>query len=329
MLGREAMSYEAKILADSVTLHGERLTTFEVTFPRIVLAEVNTHRMLSRSSASSRAIPVAKKIAQVEEDPFVPAVFGRNQKGMQAQTALSDEESGAALGVWVNAAKEAIVQARRLAEIGVHKQLANRLLEPFAWHTAIITATDWSNFWHLRVNPEAQGEFQAAAAMMLALYEKSEPRFMNESEWHLPLVSPEERIVPNTSPVAPRPSRLAFLSAEAALVAVDAVTAAAWERLVKISVARCARVSYLTHDGVRDQEEDLTLYDRLLAGGHLSPLEHAARPMDDRERRIFEQMPVAAPPTHYLGNFNGWVQHRKLVPGEADILGHRTRKEDK
>jgi len=300
------MAYDAKILADSVTEYGERLTTFEVTFPRIVLAEVNTHRMLSRNSASSRAIPVSKKIAQVKEDPFIPAAFGKNQKGMQASESLDADADALARSYWINAAEDATEAAGYLAGIGVHKQLANRVLEPFAWHTAILTATDWSNFWHLRVNPEAQGEFSAAAAMMLALYEKHEPLRLRDGQWHLPLVSEDEIVLREQE---------------------------SYDRLVKISVARCARVSYLTHDGVRDQQEDLALYARLLAGGHLSPLEHAARPMTREERMMFEQVSwqwdekrrawIPAPPTHYLGNFNGWVQHRKLVPGEADILGHR------
>jgi len=327
------MGFSAKLLADSVSPAGHRLTTFEVTFPRIVLAEVNTHKMLSKNSASSRAIPVPKKIAQVESDPFVPEAFGKNQSGMQHSEVLSGDEAAEARKAWLACSEGAIFAAHELAALGVHKQYANRVLEPFAWHTAIISATDWSNFWHLRVNPAAQGEFQAAAAMMLALYEQSVPRPLNEKEWHLPLVSAEERIEAERSgePI---------------------------ERLVKISVARCARVSYLTHEGVRDQNEDLALYEKLVSGGHLSPLEHAARPMTEWEYDAFHQVEAEfytpeGPRTmrvspdftgavnawdrtveavrligtprdvYYCGNYNGWTQHRKLVPGEADILGHR------
>lgn len=325
--------YEAKILADSISPVGHRLTSFQVTFPRIVLAEVNTHKMLSKNSASSRAIPVAKKIAQVEADPFVPAAFIKNQPGMQGATPLDELEDVAARAIWTRGTDYAVSIAKDLQTAGLHKALANRVLEPYAWHTAIISATDWSNFWHLRVNPAAQGEFQAAAAMMLALYEQSVPRPLNEKEWHLPLVSTEERIEATRSgePI---------------------------ERLVKISVARCARVSYLTHDGVRDQNEDLALYEKLVSGGHLSPLEHAARPMTEWELDAFHQVEaefytpegtrtmrvspdfmnavyawdqtvgavrLTGTPrdVYYCGNYNGWTQHRKLVPGEADILGHR------
>jgi len=311
------MSYDAKILADSITEHGERLTTFEVTFPRIVLAEVNTHRMLSRNSASSRATPVAKKIAQIEVDPFIPAAFIKNQKGMQGAEALDDAMALEAEAWWRQGVTGALSVARALSGAGLHKALANRVLEPYAWHTAILSATDWSNFWHLRVNPDAQGEFRTAAEMMLALYEKHEPTLLGDDDWHLPLVSEEER--------------------DAALPGTPAEVHAADQRLVKISVARCARVSYLTHDGVRDQAEDLALYEKLVTGGHLSPLEHVARPMTTYERTRFEQIPhmwdgrvwiwAGQRTTHYLGNYDGWVQHRKLVPGEADILGYRARVE--
>lgn len=325
------MAFAVKILADSITAFGERLTTFEATFPRIVLAEVNTHRMLSKSSASSRAIPVSTKIAQVVKDPFVPAVFVKNQKGMQGAAGLDDGDAALAEHWWRRGAAESVVVAEGLAASGLHKALANRVVEPYAWHTAILSGTDWPNFWHLRVNPDAQGEFRSAAEMMLACYEQSVPRPLNDCEWHLPLVSAEERIESEQ-------------------------TGSGIARLAKISVARCARVSYLTHAGVRDQEEDLTLYARLASAGHLSPLEHVARPMGGWEREAFEQFEAEfwveggtrtlrvsrqfidrvqaydyprlrltgePRPVYYCGNYNGWVQHRKLVPGEADVLGYR------
>lgn len=326
------MSYAATILADSVTEHGERMTTFEVTFPRIVLAEVNTHKMLSKNSASSRAIPVSKKIAQVVADPFIPASFVKNQKGMQAAESLQDDDAALARSWWDRGRDWALDVARGLDAAGLHKALANRVLEPYAWHTAILSGTDWDNFFHLRVNPDAQGEFRTAAEMMLGLYERGVPRLLTDLDWHLPLVSPEERI--SGEPI---------------------------ERLVKVSVARCARVSFLTHAGIRDLLEDLALYDRLVAAGHLSPLEHVARPMTPTERRLtecydvsFEQgptlrihpmgsripMPVVGEllpspdgpkivrvrgPLHYAANLNGWLSRRSFLHGEEDILGYRSR----
>jgi hypothetical protein len=307
------MSYAAKILADSISTAGYRLTTFEVTFPRIVLAEVNTHRMLSRNSASSRAIPVAKKIAQVESDLFVPEAFGKNQKGMQHSELLETGVDAAARLVWKSASDAAIFHAEKLASLEVHKQLANRVLEPFAWHTAIITATDWSNFFNLRVNPAAQGEFRTCAAMMKELYVGSTPEVCVEGQWHLPLVRTHRDLYAAGMVDDEEPIRAAGLDP------------------AKVSAARCGRVSFLTHDGKRDFVEDNALYGRLLSSGHMSPLEHPARPMTAHESKIFarpryrwirgEWFPEE--PIHYCGNLNGWVSLRAMVPGEEDILGYR------
>jgi thymidylate synthase ThyX len=310
------MGYAAKILADSISTVGHRLTTFEVTFPRIVLAEVNTHRMLSRNSASSRAIPVAKKIAQVESDPFVPEAFGKNQKGMQHGELLNDEVSKEARFAWGEAKRRAIKWAGELAKLEVHKQLANRVLEPFAWHTAIITATDWSNFFNLRVNPAAQGEFRTCAEMMKELYDSSCPIPVRTGGWHLPLLE-----------------SIPMEDTDGSLVEVGEsfwLTGNGFDP-AKVSAARCGRVSFLTHDGKRDPTEDTALYERLLSSGHMSPLEHPARPMTEHELKLFERPRYRwirgewhpEEPIHYCGNLNGWVSLRAMVPGEEDILGYR------
>jgi thymidylate synthase ThyX len=290
------MGYDAKILADSISPAGHRLTTFEVTFPRIVLSEWNTHRMLSRNSASSRAIPVEKRIAQVEADPFVPAAFGKNQKGMQAEAVLAHEDSVLADRTWREAMQDSVMHASALARLGVHKQLANRLLEPFSWHTVICTATDWENFFNLRCHPNAQPEIRTVAEMMRELYLRCTP--MHISNWHLPLVNGDD---------------------------IEQYLGQ-WDVLAKLSAARCARVSYLTHDGKRDPQADLDLYEKLTTNGHMSPLEHPARPMTAHELAMFggetlewngrEWWPTGRF-AHYLGNLNGWVQLRKLIPGES------------
>jgi hypothetical protein len=139
------MSYACRIEKDSVNRWGNRLTTFEVTFPRIVLAEFNTHRVLSRNSASSRAIPVEKQIAKIESDLFLPVYWGKNQKGMQADEELSPTLIEMSEFCWAGASEMAVARARTLLDLGVHKQITNRLLEPFMWHTAVVTATEWDN----------------------------------------------------------------------------------------------------------------------------------------------------------------------------------------
>jgi thymidylate synthase ThyX len=270
------MSFNARIICDSISSVGVRLTTFEVTLPRIVLAELNTHRAFSRNSASSRAIPVEKRIAMIEADPFIPEQFGRNQKGMQALDVLSDDETQAARNVWQHALTDAIQHARALSQLGVHKQLANRLIEPFCWQTVLISATEWDNFFHLRCNSAAQPEIRRAAELMQAIMAKSEPALVHTGGWHMPFVTDEEREIYKD------------------------------EYLVKVAVGRCARVSYLTHDGKRELDKDVALHDQLLRDGHMSPLEHVAQPWNK---------------TVFCGNLRGWQSYRKTIPHEEDVLG--------
>lgn len=293
------MSYACKIVADSISLTGIRLTSFEICFPRMVLAEFNTHRVFSRNSASSRAIPVEKQLAKVLEDPFIPIYWGRNQKGMQASEELSPEDQVKAVSKWLWARDAAVFAVKALQELDVHKQTSNRLLEPFMWHTVVVTATEWQNYFHLRNNLMAQPEIHHIANWMEKEYAASTPKELSPLDWHLPYIRPEE-------------------FGEMSL-----------DKLVKLSAARCARVSYLTQDGVRDVEADFTLYHRLLQGGHMSPYEHPARPMTDQEERRYLTVEAAdrlkditkvpAKDAPFLGNFRGWVQHRKEIPGEEDM----------
>ena len=309
----QPMGFDAKVLADSVSPAGHRLTTLEATFPRFVLAEFNTHRVFSRNSASSRAIPIAKQLRRVLEDPYVPIEFGSNQPGMQAGAPLSGAKLEAAEAEWLRArddavrrvlalisgpdalgpdddllealgrVEEAIRDKSQPAEwLNVHKQVANRLLEPFMWHTVIVTATEWDNFWNLRCHADAQPEIRLVAERMRDAAMASAPEAVGEGEWHLPLVRPEDR---------------------------DQV--ASIEDLIKVSAGRCARVSYLTHAGVRDLGADIQLHDRLLESGHMSPLEHPARPLTAAELAESE----------WSGNFRGWLPYRKTIAGEANPLG--------
>ena len=268
------MAYSAKILKDSISPLGHRLTTFEVTFPRIVLAEFNTHRMFSRNSASSRAIPVEKMLSRVKDDPFVPQYWGKNQKGMQANAEVSDEDQMVAQTIWLCARDNAVQTALSLSRVGIHKQITNRLLEPFMWHTVIVTATEYQNFFALRCHPDAQPEIRRIAEMMRELYEGSTPTQLGVGEWHLPLIGDDE-------------TDLFALGVEA---------------VKQISAGRCARVSYLTHDGKRDPQADVELCERLRVSGHMSPLEHVACALDTND---------------VIGNFKGWKQYRKEFVGEA------------
>jgi thymidylate synthase ThyX len=236
--------FNVTVLEDSRGIpHNIRLTTLQATFPRFILAELNTHRMLSRNSASSRAIPVIVTAKSVQDHPVVPERWGSNQRGMQAGGEIEDTQKATSL--WLAARDHALSYAAALSSLGVHKQLVNRLLEPFMWHTAIITATNWANFLHLRTRADAQPEMQTLAKMIERAMNNSTPEKLDHQQWHLPHVLPHER------------------------EALSPLTAAT------ISAARCARVSY-NRKLEYDTAKDLVLADKLILSGHMSPFEHAA-----------------------------------------------------
>lgn len=266
--------FSAKVLADSTNCCDNRITTMELTFPRFVLAEFNTHRMFSRNAASSRAIPVEKMIEQVENNPVIPIHWGKAQKGMQAYEVLNEQDAGDAKYHWVLAGLEAVHRAKAMLSLGLHKQIANRLLEPWMWITVIATGNEgaWNNFFALRCHHEAEPHIQAIAYMARDMRNQSTPQKLSDGQWHLPLIG--------------------FEGDE--LLSV--------EDQVKVSVGRCARVSYLTHSGTRDVQADIDLHDRLLASKHFSPFEHVAR---------------SGKHTGDGGNLGyGWTQYRKTLKGE-------------
>lgn len=266
----------AEVIADSVSPWGQRVTTEVVTFPRQILSEVNTHRSHSKSSASSRAVPVRKTLEQVKTDPFIPLRWQSAQAGMQGGAELVGWSAERAVAFWLEARDQAVWHAELLLDLGVHKTMPNRLLEPFAWHTAIVTATGdgWANLFAQRCSPLAEIHMEATANAMRAAYNASEPVKLDSGEWHLPYVDPGEDMLP-------------------------------LEVCQKLSAARCARVSYLTHDGRRDQDADLALFGKLVTADppHWSPLEHQATPAPLSGRQV--------------GNLTGWTQLRHVLSGEA------------
>lgn len=288
------MKHSAKILAHSISPAGVEITSMEVVLPRIVLAEFNTHRAFSRNSASSRAIPIEKMIRMVMENPYIPISWGKNQKGMQAEQDVDEATASSAEYGWLRARDDAVKSANLLLDLGIHKQLTNRLLEPFMWHTIIVTSTEWANFDHLRNQNMAHPDIHRTAALMQGAREASTPVELEYGEWHLPLVFADEMV-----PVSDGPDDVAN----------------AWSTLVKISAGRCARISYLTHDGKRDQKADIALHDRLLEAGHMSPFEHQATPLRQNEWDGHRD--------RFSGNFRMWKQYRKTIPGEEDIMGRQ------
>lgn len=271
------MGIEVKVIADSIAQTGKRIITLQVKFHRFIIQEINTHRVFSRNYSSSRAIPTKKLLEQVANDPAMPVHWGKNQTGMQAHEELTGESLEEAKIVWRATAVEASKRAAELVNLGVHKQIVNRTIEPYLWTNGIITSTEWDNWFELRAHEDAQPEIHALALVMREAIGKSVPRKLMPGEWHLPYLTDGEILK-----YGPSLSR-------------------------KISSARCCRVSYLKHTGeAPNVDEDLALFDRL-AGAvpkHYSPLEHQATP------DIKVDGKWSSPELH--GNFVGWNQHRRF-----------------
>lgn len=280
---------KAEIVADS-TANGIRLTTMSLVYPRFIHSEFMTHRVFSRNASSSRAIPVAKMIEQVGINPAIPSHWGKNQPGMQAREEVDGYTKGKAFAEWRTAAREAMKAAERMNALGIHKQVVNRILEPYQFMSTVVTATEWKNFFDLRIHPDAQPEIKELAECMREAMDSSTPKELGFGNYHLPFVSKEE---------------------EFSLGTYDAI---------RCSVARCARVSYKNHDGSDPNvEKDKQLYNLLLASKHLSPFEHIARPMvftDIHHDQYFWVEGV----THadrrgnlWSGNLRGWIQYRQTL----------------
>lgn len=268
------MGITAKVLAASRNkFTGTELFTLELRYPRFIHAEFMTHRVFSRNASSSRAIPIYKQIDAVEASPVFPSEWGSNKPGMQAGDPLSREAQTLAEEAWYKAALAAVKYARELKDLGVHKQLANRLLEPFSYITVVVSATEWANFFDLRISPLAQPEIRILAEKIYAA--------MAECRAHGHIVEADLEYV--HAPYVTEEERNTFEP----------------DVLMMISSARCARVSYLNHDGLApDVEKDLTLANRLLADKHASVFEHQAYPTASKQ---------------WVKNFRDWNQHRAIL----------------
>jgi hypothetical protein len=275
---------EARIVADSIGPSGVRLTTFVLTYPRFIHSEFMTHRMLSKNAASSRAIPCKKMRAAVKKEAAMPVSFSQNKAGMQAAGDVAPWKQKAATILWKLAGRVMCGFHWALEKLGIHKQHANRILEPWLHMTVIVTGTEWANFFALRCHAMAQPEFQVLAREMRYIYYKTIPNKLKAGQWHLPFVDDEEvEMEELEQSVEPRGGPRGY---------------------IRKSVARCARVSYMTHEGKKPSFlEDFQLYDRLVGSApiHASPAEHQAQATKSKK---------------FSGNLRGWKQYRKTIKGE-------------
>lgn len=298
----------AKVIKDSISESGKRLTTLQLCFPRCILSEFNTHRQFSRNAASSRAIPVKKMIRDVIDNPFIPLHWGKNQPGMQAfeetnSPVLFKLYEQAVDGyyflenypvtrekAWLKARDNAVEIAQAFADAGYHKQLVNRLLEPFMWTHVLVTSTEWDNFFRLRNHPDAEPHIKILAQKMREALDNSKPTLLKVGEWHLPFISDDDKESSDKHYTI--------------------------EQLICVSVARSARLSYYTFDGkVSTFEADLGLYQKLANADpeHGSPFEHQATPDILNDQKSFDDNKITWKNPSLHGNFVGWKQNRKIT----------------
>jgi thymidylate synthase ThyX len=283
-----ANTYTAEVIADSLSEHGARITTLKCRYPLFIHAEFLTHRMFSRNSASSRAIPTTSLLYDVEANPVVPEVQFKNCVGMQGKEVLDEVIQDIITTEIAKHVSRTLKLVKGLQDYGLHKQSANRYLAPFQHIDTLLTATDWTNFLSLRLAPDAQPEMQMLARAIREALDTSTPVRLKQGEWHLPFA---KDLPPMELP-----------------------------RLKDICVGRCARVTYGTGTGHYTPEQDASLAKRLASAGHASPFEHIARPFTGGEwhlARDIQTMSRHSPHGLWLNNpmysrnLFGWVSYRR------------------
>lgn len=290
-------NFTANIIAHSVDKTQKEIITFELEYPRFVHSELMTHRVFSRNASSSRAIPINKMIKLVQDNPAMPTYWGENRPGMSAIKEIEDVE--AAKGVWLSSMEQTIKHVEMLDELGVHKQITNRILEPYQMIKVLVTSTEWNNWFWLRDHPDAQPEIETLALLMAEAKSSSEPFFLNEDEWHLPYID-RKRI----------DGKVIYGN-----YTDDAFQELQLSDALKVSSSLCAQTSYRIANN--SLEKALEVYEKLVVSEpvHASPFEHQATPIVAYENEGVTHMDKYG--KYWSGNFCGWIQHRQLISNNS------------
>lgn len=294
------MTITAAVISDSIAQHAPQLTTLEIEFPRIVHAELMTHRVFTRNASSSRAIPTKRMHDNIRRNPALPASFRMNEPGMQGYTVADEKTTAAALDLIKSHREYSIHIAEKLDALGLHKQTVNRYTEAHQHIKVVLTSSKWNNFDWLRMHPAADPTMSALATAIYVARQTSTPKLLQPGEFHLPYIVESDHIA------------VERIENKGGFTTTDI--------LLRMSAARCARVSYNNFDGKPTSiEDDLALYEKLMEREqtdifdplHASPVEHQATP----DRYLERTMQFAR--SDLSGNLShGWIQHRKLIKGE-------------
>ena len=316
----------AKVIADSISPSGNRITTFEIEYPRFILSELNTHKMLEKNSSSSRAIPIIKMIEQIETNGATPLYWGKTKSGMQAGEEVVGNDLSVIQYLWDLARSNAVASADILSQMGLHKQTSNRLLEPFQMMKTVVTGTDWDNFFNLRIHPDSQPEFCMLAYKMYMAMKESTPVKLVAGQWHLPFVH-------------------TFISKEGVQYYSDGINPLSGgkqlslEEAIRVSASCCAQTSYRKSDDSLEKADKI--FDMLIKADvlHASPFGHLATPVGPTHREwdletlhsvsLWEEKCVNVPEipsswekgiTHMnrngvfcSGNLTGFISYRHLM----------------
>lgn len=304
----------AKVICDSISEQGVRLTTFEIEYPRIVMSEFNTMRAISKNSSSSRAIPVSKMLEHTQTVNLKPVYFGSKKAGMQAGKELVGGDLINAKLFWESALFDAVTWATELDELGVAKEVTNRLVEPFQLVKVVCTATDWDNFFNLRLHPDADPNICMLAYKMYKAMEESKPYELKQGKWHLPFVN------------------VGWNGKGDICYFDEDFNSVELEQAIRLSAASCASVSYRT-EGMTLEKAD-KIFDMLIKAEvvHSSPFEHIATPVKPKYNELgYVRVNCSEPQsweegiTHMnkqgqlcSGNLRGWVQYRHLLPNNTN-----------
>ena len=322
----------AKVICDFVSEQGVRLTTFEIEYPRIVMSEFNTHRSVSKNSSSSRAIPVSKMLEHTKNINLKPAYFGSKKSGMQAGKELDGDDLINAKLFWEAALFDAVTWATELDELGVAKEVCNRLVEPFQLVKVVCTATDWDNFFNLRLHPDADPNICMLAYKMYKAMQESKPIELKVGEWHLPYVDKYDIPITYSDQGGYEYEtgyHTFYYNSEVGHTCEQVLTL---EQAIKLSAASCASVSYRTEGMTLEKAEKI--FDMLIKAEvvHSSPFEHLATPVKPKFNELGKVRVNCSEPqswedgvTHMnkqgelcSGNLRGWVQYRHTLPNNTN-----------
>lgn len=296
---------KATVIAHSVSPENIELITFELEYPRFIHSEFMTHRMLSKNSASSRAIPIKAMHEHILKYPQMPVHWGKNQPGMSAKEEVDELTKQGAKGVWMTAIDSAISHARVLSDMGLHKQVANRVTEFAMQMKVVVSGTEWANFFHLRHHEDADPTIRDLAETMLKALAFSEPVMLQPGDWHLPYV---DTILPGFDD---EEQKVRYFIGDQELTLEEAKM---------VSASCCAQVSYRKED--TSLEKAKMIFDKLINSQpvHASPVEHQATPTDLDSMDVYDLEYWQDGVTHrsrngdmWSGNFRGWIQHRQLI----------------